>query len=101
MGTCDKGKDCEYAHDPVLAKRYLAKKVAYYSSSKWFDPGVRADDPPAAQNFGITEEEWYELQHDDEEYEEEQAGQAVEADYGYDDSGAGSFVEDHGARWPS
>ena len=98
MGTCDKGKDCEYAHDPVLAKKYLAKKVAYYSSSKWFDPSVRAEDPPAAQNFGITEEEWYELQRDDEENEEEQA---AEADYGYDDSGAESFVEHHGAQWRS
>jgi len=98
MGTCDKGKDCEYAHDPALARKYLAKKVAYYSSSKWFDPSVRAEDPSAAQNFGITEDEWYELQRDDEEFEDEQA---VEPDYGYDDGGAGSFVEDHEAHWRS
>ena len=98
MGTCDKGRDCEYAHDPVLVKKYLARKVAYYTSSKWFDPSVKAEDPPVAQNFGITEEEWYELQRDDEECEDEQA---VEPDYGYDDGGAGSFVEDHEAHWRS
>ena len=98
IGTCDKGRDCEYAHDPVLVKKYLAKKIAYYTSSKWFDPSVKAEDPPVAQNFGITEDEWYELQRDDEECEDEQA---AEPDYGYDDGGAGSFVEDREAHWRS
>ena len=64
VGNCDKGKDCEYAHDPDLASKYLHMKVKYFSDSKWYKP-LPASDPSRLAVFAASdreEEDWYEMQ---------------------------------------
>ena len=80
MGKCDQGEDCEYTHDPVLAGEYLAKKVAYYTSSRWYDPRIKGDRVQAPQNFKIAETEWYDTQRA--EHEEQKR---LEAEYTVED----------------
>ena len=64
VGNCDKGKDCEYAHDPDLASKYLHMKVKYFSDSKWYKP-LPASDSSRLAVFAASdreEEDWYEMQ---------------------------------------
>ena len=81
IGTCEKGKDCEYAHDERLAKQWLADKVALYSGARLFDRSVRATEK-SHQIYGLAEQFWMEAQNvqheaDEGEWEDEQGGEGL------------------------
>ena len=102
VGTCEKGNNCEYAHDIELAKKYLHMKVKYYTDSKWYKPAPGSNEAPRLSLFVVEEreeEDWYEFQRLVLEEEAAAAEEQLEeqGDYGEeyeDDEGA---VDGYGA----
>ena len=64
FGNCDKGRNCEYAHDPELARKYVVMKAQYFMDSKFYPAGSKVD-VPRLSLFTVPEreeEDWYEFQ---------------------------------------
>ena len=91
-GKCDKGKDCEYRHDPTLAQKYLEMKVKYLMDSvHWAKTNPRSDSPRLSLFTEPEREEvdWYEMQKIDCEeqrrLEEEVEQEGYDEEYGEDE----------------
>ena len=85
-GKCDKGKDCEYRHDPTLAQKYLEMKVKYLMDSvHWAKTNPRSDSPRLSLFTEPEREEvdWYEMQKID--YEEQRRLEEEAEQEGYDE----------------
>ena len=92
-GKCDKGKDCEYRHDPALAQKYLEMKVKYLQDSvHWAKTNPRSDSPRLSMFLYAERDEvdWYEMQKI--EYEEQLRLEEEAEHEGYEEE----YEEDEG-----